>query len=103
MVMLSVASYEQGAAKWFNDRGIAAFVLKYRVLPSVWQTKRGMPNITKYPKGNANPLPEVAPRPSFTSTIRSALVFSRGHRRWLQRAHEWMTKRGVVPSPTAAK
>jgi predicted esterase len=57
MSMLAVASYETGAAKWLNDRGIAAFLLKYRVLPTPWRTKVPVPPITEYKRGNANPFP----------------------------------------------
>lgn len=57
MVGLEVPGYTQGPAKWFNDRGIAAFVLKYRVLPVAWQVKRPVPTIASFRHGNANPFP----------------------------------------------
>lgn len=58
MVGLEVPTYKDGPAKWFNDRGIAVFVLKYRVLPTAWQVKRVPPMISVFPHGNANPFPD---------------------------------------------
>ncbi len=58
MVGLEVPAYESGPAKWFNDRGIAVFVLKYRVLPTEWQVKRAPPTMITFPHANANPFPD---------------------------------------------
>lgn len=74
MVGLEVPAYQNGPAKWFNDRGIAAFVLKYRVLPTAWQIKRAPPTITDFPHGNANPFPEDQ---RMTATIAMAIADAR--------------------------
>lgn len=87
MVGLEVPTYDSGPAKWFNDRGIAAFVLKYRVLPTAWQVKRTPPKIAVFPHANANPFPDDQ-RMSATIAMaiadaRQALKLVRSH------AREW--------------
>jgi len=74
MVGLEIPSYDGGPAKWFNERGIAAFVLKYRVLPTAWQVRRTPPVITEFRHGNANPFPDDA---RMSTTIAMAIADAR--------------------------
>jgi hypothetical protein len=71
MRVLSIDDYAQSSAKYFNDRGIAAFVLKYRLYPTTGPNYNATPpRMTEFPTGNANPLPDD---PVMSDVIRMAV------------------------------
>jgi dienelactone hydrolase len=90
MRRLSIHPYEASAAKWFNDRGIAAFVLKYRVLPTAWHTDGPMPVMTEFKRANANPVPDDA---RMTAVIEMAI---KDAQQALRIARRYSTKLGML-------
>ena len=71
MRILTVPDYQDSTAKWLNDRGIAAFVLHYRLVPSDHQLQGTMREISAFPAANANPFPDD---PVMSQTIDDAIA-----------------------------
>ena len=71
MLFRSIDDYAHSSAKYLNDRGIAAFVLKYRLYPTTGSSYNATPpRMTEFPTGNANPLPHD---PVMSDVIRMAV------------------------------
>jgi predicted esterase len=87
MRFLNVPAWEDSAARWLNERGIAAFVLHYRTVPTSHQIVGTVAELTDFPKANANPLPDDA---VMSETIELAIADARQAVQ-LVRAHaqEW--------------
>jgi dienelactone hydrolase len=58
MRLLGVEPYERSTARWLNQRGVAAFVLHYRTLPSSHQLAGKMAEMRDFPHAKANPFPD---------------------------------------------
>jgi acetyl esterase/lipase len=69
MRRLGVEPYERSTARWLNLRGVAAFVLHYRTLPSTHQLSGTMTEMREFPLARANPFPDD---PVMTATIADA-------------------------------
>lgn len=69
MRLLAVEPYERSTARWLNQRGVAAFVLHYRTLPSSHQLIGTMTEMREFPLARANPFPDD---PVMSATIADA-------------------------------
>lgn len=58
MRLLAVEPYERSTARWLNQRGVAAFVLHYRTMPSSHQLVGTMTEMREFPLARANPFPD---------------------------------------------
>lgn len=69
--VLGVPDYEDSTARWLNERGIAAFVLHYRLLPSSHELAGTLTRMEEFPRANANPFPDD---PVMSQTIDNAIA-----------------------------
>ena len=91
MRYLSVPAWNASTARWLSDRGVAAFVLHYRTVPTAHQLVGTVTELPDFPKANANPLPDD---PVMSETIEHAIADARRAVRLVRdHAEEW----GVDP------
>lgn len=69
--VLGVPDYENSTARWLNERGVAAFVLHYRLLPSSHELEGTLTRMEEFPRANANPFPND---PVMSQTIDNAIA-----------------------------